>query len=295
MAIYNLGSINIDHFYRLPHLPGPGETLASPTHSASLGGKGANQSVAAARAGAQVFHIGAIGAEGASMRARMQALGVDCSHVSELSGATGHAIILRYEKGENSIVIHPGVNRMIPGDAAIVALAQAGKGDVLILQNETSAQLEAARFARQQGLYVVYSAAPFEVEAVKDVLPFVDLLLLNTVEAEQFERALGHHVTASGVPNVVITRGGDGAEWHDCARSEMVFLPAFTTEVTDTTGAGDTFAGYLVAGLAEGRAPVDAMRLAAAAGAVKVQRAGTAEAIPARAEVEAFLKDQPSE
>lgn len=295
MAIYNLGSINIDHFYRLPHLPGPGETLAAASYACGLGGKGANQSVAAARAGATVFHIGAVGAEGAPMLAQLRAAGVDCTHVAELPGATGHAIILLDAAGENSIVLHPGVNHDITPEAVTPVLASAGKGDVLILQNETSAQIEAARLARERGLFVAYSAAPFEAEAVRSILPFVDLLLLNEIEAEQFRASTGQAVTASGVRNVVITKGGDGAEWHDCTGSETFSQPAFPTTVVDTTGAGDTFAGYLVAGLSAGLAPRDAMRLAAAAGAVKVQRAGTADAIPARAEVEAFLKAQPSE
>lgn len=295
MAIYNLGSINIDHFYHLPHLPGPGETLAAAGYAQGLGGKGANQSVAAARAGARVHHIGAVGAEGGPMLARLRAAGVDCAQVAELPGATGHAIILLDTDGENSIVLYPGVNRDITPEAAIAALGSAGRGDVLILQNETSAQVEAARFAREQGLTVVYSAAPFEAEAVRAILPHVDLLLLNAVEAEQFAAATGQAVTGAGVPNVVITKGGEGADWHDCAGSETFSQPAFPTKVVDTTGAGDTFAGYLVAALAEGLAPRAAMRLAAAAGAVKVQRAGTADAIPARAEVEAFLADQPSE
>ena len=295
MAIYNLGSINIDHFYRLPHLPRPGETLAAGSYAQGLGGKGANQSVAAARAGARVHHIGAIGAEGAPMRAKMQAAGVECAQVADLPGATGHAIILLDAYGENSIVLYPGVNRDITPEAAIAALGSARPGDVLILQNETSAQVEAARFAREQGLFVVYSAAPFEAEAVRAILPYVDLLLLNALEAEQFAAATGQPVTAAGVPNVVITQGSEGADWHDCAGSERFSQPAFPTEVVDTTGAGDTFAGYLVAALAEGLAPRAAMRLAAAAGAVKVQRAGTADAIPARAEVEAFLTAQPSE
>ena len=229
------------------------------------------------------------------MWAKMQAAGVECTQVAELPGATGHAIILLDADGENSIVLYPGVNRDITPEAATAALASARPGDVLILQNETSAQVEAARFAREQGLFVVYSAAPFEAEAVRAILPYVDLLLLNALEAEQFAAATGQPVTASGVPGVVITKGGEGADWRDCAGSETFSQPAFAAKVVDTTGAGDTFAGYLVAALAEGLAPRAAMRLAAAAAAVKVQRAGTADAIPARAEVEAFLAAQPSE
>lgn len=295
MAIYNLGSINTDHFYRLPHLPGPGETLAAVGYERGLGGKGANQSVAASRAGALVRHIGAIGADGAWMSQRMRDAGVDCTHVAVLPGASGHAIILIEAGGENSIVLHPGANRAIDSEQLRAALAGAGGGDFLMLQNETSGQIEAARIARDQGLFVVYSAAPFEAGAVQAILTLVDLLLLNEVEAAQYHAATGQNIRQAGVGTVVITKGAKGADWHDRAGSETIHMPAFATEVVDTTGAGDTFAGYLVAALAEGAAPAQAMRLAAAAAALKVQRAGTADAIPARADVEAFLSVQPSE
>lgn len=291
MTIFNLGSINTDHFYRLTHLPAPGETLAASSYARGLGGKGANQSVAAARAGAEVRHIGAIGPEGGWMIERLAALGVDCRHVAQVETVSGHAIISLDARGENSIVIVPGANREIPADRVMEALAGAGPGDVLILQNETGLQAETARFAQKQGLFVVYSAAPFDAEAVRAVLPHLSLLLLNAVEAEQLTEALGLGLSDVPVPAVCVTQGAKGAIWHDLRAGTQHEAPVFAVDAVDTTGAGDTFAGYLVAGLARGQDPAAALRLAAAAAALKVTRHGTADAIPTLAETKAFLQE----
>jgi len=292
MTIYNLGSINADHFYRLPHLPLPGETLAATSYDRGLGGKGANQSVAASRAGAVVRHVGATGADGAWMRAELAADGVDCTHVAEVAVASGHAIITVDAAGENSIVLFPGANRAVPLMALEAAMATAAAGDWMLMQNETSAQAEAVALAKARGVKVAYSAAPFEAEAVRKVLTDLDLLLLNAVEAAQLCAELGTTLDALPVKAVCVTHGAKGAVWHDLAGKTAQEQPAFKVTPVDTTAAGDTFAGYLVAGLAEGMAPAEAMRLAAGASALKVTRAGTAAAIPVRAEVEAFLKER---
>jgi len=295
MAIFNLGSINTDHFYRLEHLPAPGETLAALGYDRGLGGKGANQSVAAARAGADVRHIGAIGADGGWMLDRLAGFGVACRDVAILPGASGHAIITIDTAGENAIVIFPGANRQIPEETLQRALAGAGPGDWLILQNETALQVEAATLAQARGLAVAYSAAPFDAAATRAMLPYLSLLIVNEVEAAQLCSTLGVTLADLPVPHVVVTLGAKGAVWHDLVEGKALPVPALPVVPVDTTAAGDTFAGYLLAGLAEGMTPAQAMRLASAAAALKVTRAGTADAIPARAEVETFLAAQPSE
>lgn len=292
--IYNLGSINADHVYRLEHLPRPGETLAAQSYALGLGGKGANQSVAIARSGAQVRHIGAVGADGRWMVERLEAAGVDCAHIAEIEGASGHAIITVDTAGENSIVIHAGANREIAESHVKQALAGAGAGDALILQNETGLQVESARLAQEQGLFVIYSAAPFDAEATRAVLPYVSLLIVNEVEAAQLCSALGATLGELDVENVLVTLGAKGAVWHDTARGHEIRVEGFPVEAVDTTGAGDTYAGYLVAGLSEGLAVDEAMRVAAAAAALKVTKPGAADAIPTGAEVAVFLEAQPS-
>ena len=293
--IYNLGSINADHVYRLAHLPAPGETLAAQTYAVGLGGKGANQSVAIARAGGSVRHIGAIGPDGRWMADRLAAAGVDCSAVADADAASGHAIINVDDAGENAIVIYPGANRALGADHVRQALAQAGAGDTLILQNETACQVEAARFAQEQGLFVVYSAAPFEAEAVRAVLPYLSLLIVNEVEAAQLCSEMNGTLADLPVENVLVTLGAKGAAWYDTARGLDIRVAGFPVKAVDTTGAGDTYAGYLVAALAEGLAVKEAMRLAGAAAAIKVTRPGTADVIPTRVEVDDFLASQPSE
>ena len=288
MTIWNLGSINIDKIYRLPRHPAPGETLAALSYATGLGGKGANQSVAAARAGGRVQHIGAVGEDGGWTLERLALAGVDVSRVATGAQATGHAVILVAEDGENIIVIHPGANREIPAHAVTAGLAESRPGDLLLIQNETSAQEAAAREGRERGLRVAYSAAPFEVEAVRAVLPYLSLLLLNELEARQLEDALGQPLATLGIPDIVVTRGARGASWIT-EGEEIVSVPAHTVDVLDTTGAGDCFAGYLVAALDEGAGPEAAMRLAAAAAAMQVGRPGAGDAMPSRMDVEAFL------
>jgi ribokinase len=284
VTIFNLGSINIDKTYRVPHLPAPGETLAATAVHEGLGGKGANMSVAAARAAARVVHVGAIGADGRWTRDRLMEYGVDTRHIAESTGQTGHAVIAVAEDGENQILIWPGVNGEIAEDAVAAALVEAQPGDWLLLQNETNAQAEAARMAREQGLRVLYAAAPFNVDAVQAVLPDVDLLVLNAVEGTQLTRALRRELSALGVEDVVVTLGSEGCR--HLGPDGETHHPAFPATVRDTTGAGDTFTGYLAAGLDRGQPMAQAIRTAQRAGALMVAREGTADVIPDLREVQ---------
>ena len=292
MTIFNLGSINVDHFYAVPHLPAPGETLAATHYSTGLGGKGANQSVAAALAGASVVHIGSVGRDGAAMVSRMREFGVDCGHVSILEIPTAHAIINVDPEGENAIVIFSGANLEQSLTHLESAISAASQGDMLILQNETNRQIEAARRARARGLPVIYSAAPFSATAVQEIMPHVDLLVMNAVEARQLSEALSLSLPQIPVPHLLITKGAEGSTWHDQEDGTEIHVPAFPVTPVDTTGAGDCFIGYVAAGLNQGMEPEAAMRLGAAASALQVQRPGTAEAIPTREEVDAFLAEQ---
>lgn len=290
MTVWCLGSINIDHFYTLPHLPQPGETLAAADYRTGLGGKGANQSVAAAKAGSRVVHIGAVGAEGVWARDRMAGYGVDISAVRVDAGPSGLAIINVDAAGENAIVTFAGANRTHRLAEVAAALARAVPGDLLLMQNETNLQAEAAELGKARGLRVLYSAAPFAAEAVRAVLGSASVLVMNRGEAEELERALGRKLAELPVDGVLVTLGGAGAVFHDIAAGRTVEMPAFRVAVADTTGAGDTFAGYFAAGLDQGMDTAAALRLASAAAAVKVTRAGTADAIPDRAEVDGFLE-----
>ncbi|MCJ7870979.1 ribokinase [Phaeobacter sp. J2-8] len=278
--IYNLGSINADLFYQLPHLPGPGETLASTGFHRGLGGKGANMSVAAARAAAHVAHIGAVGEDGKWAVARLMEYGVDTRHIASSEAATGHAVIYVDGAGENQIVLFGGANLGLGQGHVTAALGDAGPTDTLMFQNETNLQSYAAGLARQKGMRVVYAAAPFDAAAVAEVLERIDLLVLNEVEAAQLTQAMGCAITALDVADIVITLGGDGCRHISSGAGIDRHFPGIKVEVVDTTGAGDTFTGYLVAGLDAGMSMEASIERAQRAGALMVTRQGTADVIP---------------
>ena len=287
--IFNLGSINADHTYRVAHLPTPGETLSAINFTTGLGGKGANQSVAAARAGATVRHIGAVGHDGAWAVDRLQGFGIDTRYISTVAAATGHANVFVDPAGENQIVLHPGANRAQDVAGITAALADAASPDWLMLQNETSHQDHAARIMHSKGGKVAYSAAPFDPQAVGLILPHIDLLILNAVEAAQLSSALDIPVPAIPVPAVLVTKGAGGADWIDRIAGKTVSVKAFKVDPVDTTGAGDTFAGYMIAALSQGLTPKQGLVRASAAAALHVTRKGTADVIPDLAEVMDFL------
>ena len=282
--IWNLGSINIDNFYEVSHLPAAGETLAASSFGFGLGGKGANMSVAAARAAARISHIGAVGVEGRWTRERLMEYGVDTPHIAELDIPTGHANIVVEKGGENNIVLFQGANVHLTEAIIGGALTEASPKDFLLMQNETNGQEYAATTAQALGLRVVYAAAPFEEDAITRLLGRIDILVLNEVEARQLEAATGKDIAALGVPDVVVTLGASGCKWVSNTGEKQ--FPAYVAEAVDTTGAGDTFTGYLVAGLDRGMDMEASIDLALKAGAMMVMRRGTADVIPDLKEIQ---------
>lgn len=286
--IWNLGSINADMVYSVPHLPGPGETLAARDLSRFLGGKGANMSVAAARAAAHVCHIGSVGSDGSWAVERMMEYGVDTRHIAKSAEQTGHAIIAVDHDGENQILLYSGANRDISNDQIDMALSTATTGDLLIIQNETNSQAHAAKRGKELGLRVCYAAAPFEVAAIEAVMGYLDLLFLNEVEAAQLERATGIAPESLPVSDVIVTRGAKGARHFDTKRAGFRDYPAVSVKTVDTTGAGDTFTGYVLAGLDRGMPMPQAIAQANLAAAIMVTRRGTADVIPDLKDVQEF-------
>lgn len=286
MAIWNLGSINADFVYSVPHIPAPGETLSSTKREIFLGGKGTNMSVAAARAAARVHHIGAVGEDGRWAIERLLEYGVDTRNIAVLDTETAHAIIMVDPHGENAIVLHPGANAEIPQATLQAAMAEASTGDWLVIQNETNLQRTAASMGKKLGLQVAYAAAPFDAERVQAVLPYLDFLILNAVEADQLQQATGQAPSDLPVRDVIVTLGADGADWYGPNGKEH--FAAIKVDPVDTTGAGDTFTGYVLAGLDRNLPMAQAIGLATKAGALMVTRHGTADVIPDLSEVQAF-------
>ena len=286
MAIYNLGSINIDYFYKAPHLLKAGETLGATDYSQGLGGKGTNQSVAIARSSAQVFHIGRLHQKDQNWLSFLQEAGVDISHIQiDDEMPTGHAIIIIDDKtAENQILLMAGANGAIEKAALEKALVGAQKTDWALCQNETNLGTEFLKMAHDKGLSICYSAAPFVKDSVVSVLGIVDLLVLNEIEAGDIEAALSKPPEAWGVPHLIITKGADGAEYYGV--EGHFHQPAIQVKAVDTTGAGDTYLGFLLGRLSCGDNIKQAMAIAGKAAALQVTRYGTAEAIPSLSEIQ---------
>ena len=286
--ILNIGSLNLDYVYAVPHFVAAGETLLATRRDVFAGGKGLNQTVAAARAGAQVFHGGAVGADGDMLLDLLRSAGADVSAVSRVDVPTGHAIIEVNPQGENSIIILGGANRAVSPETVEAALAKVEAGDILLLQNEINGLDAIIRRAAEKGLRILFNPAPMEA-AVKELpLHLLDTLIVNEGEG----RALGGDMDAlrAAYPHqrILLTQGSRGATlW---TGSERLFQPAFPVKAVDTTAAGDCFLGYYAAALAENLPYADALRLASAASALAVQKQGAAPSIPLRSEVEVFLK-----
>ena len=289
MAIWNLGSINADYVYSVANLPSPGETLSSLDRQVFLGGKGANMSVAAARAGATVNHIGAVGADGKWAVDRLSGFGVQTENIVELSDSTGHAIIAVDQSGENSIILHGGANTKLPMSAARAAIEKASAGDWFVCQNETNLQEETMKLAAKNGLKLAYAAAPFDATAVEKVLPYLSFLILNEIEMEQLTQATGKSADQLDLDTVIVTLGAAGANLYSRDNNHALMkFDAIKVTPIDTTGAGDTFTGYVLASLDSGKSIEAAIDTAMRAGALMVTRQGTADVIPSIAEVEAF-------
>ena len=297
-----IGSINLDMITTVGRLPGPGETVRGTGFATAPGGKGANQALAAARAGAAVRMIGAVGKD--SLAAEALALlrqgGVDLSGVREAHAATGTAAILVDEAGENMIALAPGANdSVLPGDLSRAALK---KGDVVLLQQEipletVDAALDAAAAA---GAVTVLNTAPFFAETASH-LGKADYAVANETEFDLYCEALSlagddraarmrAYAQKTG-RTIVVTLGGEGVL--AATPGELISVPALRITPVDTVGAGDTFCGYLAAGLGAGLPLEPALRRAAAAASLACLRPGAQPAVPAAAEVDAALQETP--
>ena len=286
--IFCLGSLNLDHVYTVPRFVRAGETLSASALTVHCGGKGLNQSVAAARAGAAVLHAGAVGKDGEPLLQLLQDSGVDTHLIRVLDAPTGHAVIQLTPKGENAIVILGGANQLLPAELSEALLAEAREGDILLLQNECSGLAELLPAAYAKKLRVFLNPAPMS-ESVRSLpLDGLSCLAVNESEAEALAPG-GLDALCRAYPHAAIlfTQGSHGAYWR-CG-DEEIFQSAFRVEATDTTGAGDTFIGCFAAGLAAELSPAEAMRRAAAAAAIAVTRPGAANAIPTIDEVTKFL------
>ena len=287
--IINFGSINIDHVYRVPHLVKPGETLSSLDLVTGLGGKGANQSVAIARAGVSVAHVGRVFKGDRWAVALLASTGVDTDNIALIEGASGHAIIQVDDQGENAIVLHGGANQSFSIADIESALNHNQQARYLLMQNETNLLAETFELAQAKGIKIVLNPAPM-TDNIKDLpLAKLDTLIVNRGEAEalcgaaDIDQMTQQMAALAPQTRVVVTLGGDGAML--LANGEVTHMNSPSVDVVDTTGAGDTFVGYFLAGVAEGMNDHDALQRACLAGSIAVTRQGAITAIPDGSEV----------
>jgi len=276
-----VGSANLDLVATVDRLPGPGETVPGSSFVEYPGGKGLNQAVAAARAGATVAFVGALGDDGAAatLRAVMADDGIDSVHVATAAVATGRALIGVSASGENSIIVVAGAN-------GTVTASQLPSARVVLTQLEVPlpAVERALRVGRAAGAVTVLNPAPVQLIDA-GILQWCDIVVPNEHEVELLGGTA--HLLASGARAVVVTMGSRGAELHTA--DGVVHIEPFSVVPVDTTGAGDTFSGSLCARLAAGDDLPTALRFASAAGALCTTAAGAVPSIPRRAAVEAML------
>lgn len=291
--ILNFGSLNIDHTYRLPKRILPGETLSAAVYVKGCGGKGLNQSVALARAGATVFHAGLTGEGGDFLRSRLLDSGVDCGYLKKTDLPNGHAIIEVDPSGENAIVLYPGSNHALSQEFVDAVLAKFGPGDLLLVQNETNMVPYLIRAGRARGMDVAFNAAPMDKSVSGYPLELLRFLLVNETEGAALTGCVEPEAIAEAICSkypeleLVLTLGAEGAIYRKGDFSH--FQPARQVRALDTTGAGDAFIGFFLAGIAEGADPLYCLNLAAAAAAIVVTRPGAADSIPTLAEVKRTL------
>lgn len=294
MKILNFGSCNIDYVYSLDHIVVAGETETTNMLETFPGGKGLNQSIATAKAGANVYHAGCIGCDGAMLINILQESGVDISYIKKIDGKNGHAIIQLDKNGQNSIFLYPGSNEMVEKDYIDSVLANFTKGDIILLQNEISNVDYIVEEAFKKKMHIILNPSPFNEKINKIDFNKLTYIILNEVEAKDItgcdmpEDSLSYLKNKYPQLKIMLTLGSNGCVYMDS--ENKLYQKAFKVQAVDTTAAGDTFTGYFVAGIAKESDYSELLKIATAASAIAVSRKGAAPSIPERKEVLSFLE-----
>lgn len=314
-----LGSCNVDYILNVPHFLTPGETLAGDQYQVALGGKGANQAVAAGRAGADITFIAAVGEDevGKEAVAQFEKDQIQTALIKVIEAEkTGVALIFVNQEAENMIGIYAGANAHVTPEFVAPILPKIAEADMLLMQLETPIEaLElAAETAKKSGVKVVLNPAPAKVLS-DEFLANIDIITPNeteakiltgiTIETEEDAGKAAMILHEKGIETVIITLGKKGAwvsrtrmstqspsEKRDDSHEIKQLIPGFSVKAVDTIGAGDTFNGVLVTALLEDKALLDAVKMAHAAAALTVMKKGAQPAIPWRTEIDAFLQQR---
>lgn len=295
MKVLNFGSLNVDYVYKLPHVVMKGETISSRSLNTYPGGKGLNQSIALGKAGAEVYHAGAIGEDGKFLVDFLNESGVNTKFVKIFSDIkSGHAIIQNDDEGDNCILLYGGANQAITKEQVDETMEEFSAGDYLVLQNEINELKYIVEKAHEKGMQIVLNPSPMNEKITELPLEYINYFLLNEIEVGQI---LGKQIESPDAiiaelsevfpkAKIVLTLGGDGSVYSDGVKKVPQHI--YKVNTVDTTAAGDTFTGYFIAGEMKGQAIEVSMDMAAKAAAITVSRPGAGVAIPTLKEVEEF-------
>lgn len=284
MKILNLGSMNIDYVYGVDHIILPGETESTEGRNIFLGGKGMNQSIALAKAGAEVYHGGLIGSDGRMFLDACQEYGVHGEYIKEIDGTSGHTIIQVDKEGQNSILLFGGANQRWTKKYIDEVLDDFGNEGFLLLQNEVNMLPYIIDKAYEKGICIVLNPSPFNEKLNACDLTKISIFLLNEIEGEQLtgvkkpEEILTKMLELFPKAKVVLTLGKEGAFYVD--GEVKYYQPSFKVKAVDTTAAGDTFTGYFLAGLLENMPIKEILEMSAKASSITVTRHGASQSIP---------------
>ncbi len=296
MKILNLGSLNIDYVYRVDKFILPGETKSSISLNKNCGGKGLNQSIAAAKAGNEVYHAAYLGKDGQMLKDEMAANGVNVDMIKEYEETSGHAIIQVDDNGQNCILLYGGTNQCLTKEFIDETLDSFGNEGLVLLQNETNLVGYIIEKATEKGLQVALNAAPMNDKVLLYPLDKLSWLIVNEVEGKQIAGCESDDkildVLKKKYPNckILLTLGSKGACCY--ADGKLYTIGCHKVKAVDTTAAGDTFTGYFLYGVLNGCGIEEALRLATTASAICVGRNGAAASVPLKSEVDEIIKNK---
>lgn len=289
MKIYSIGSLNIDYVYSVDHFVAPGETMSSLDLQLFPGGKGLNQSVALAKAGANVIHGAVVGKEGEFLVDTMKGAGVDVSRLKYVDAPSGHAIIQVNTSGQNCILLYGGTNQALDKEYIEMVLSDAEEGDMVLLQNETNCLDVIFETAKKKGLQIAFNPSPFNDKIKALPLEYVDWWFCNEIEGEELfgsnepKMISENFIKKYPCSNLILTLGKNGCMFKN--KDLELYQPIYPVKAVDTTAAGDTFTGYFLTAVAQKKDIATALKLASKASSIAVSRNGASVSIPTADEV----------
>ena len=298
MKILSFGSLNIDYVYSVPHFVKKGETLSAKELNVYTGGKGLNQSIALARAGVETYQAGAIGTDGMFLLEQLKEAGVKTDLVKILDDVrTGNAIIQNDDEGDNCIVLFGGANQAITKEQVDEAFKDFTNEDYLLIQNEINELSYIVEKAKEEGMKIILNPSPMNEKIMKLPLDQIDYFILNEIEAMQIlemdkpEEIDGKYIASLlherfKDATIVLTLGSEGSVC--ISDDEYVEQSIYKVKAIDTTAAGDTYTGYFIAGILNGKTIKESMDIASKASAIAVTRQGAAPSMPGLEEVEEY-------